>query len=1050
MNPELDRRVHRVLPVPNLHQSPFSSISLLLAVLMIVPPSLVAGVRDARADVANGTCQIVCVEDPPGTINCGSDPDDPDCVGTPVNHICTCADGSSSEQDLNTACDDACANDGGACDLADCFVPPSDQPIEVASLDFFNGNVAPLRLWAFDPDTNRLRFDTILHATLQLIALEQKAIGEVIEDHGLPASDAALVKRWARDRVRAQILTNFNAIIEKDPAARTASEALLYDWLTHLVWKKRIEAAQFALDQYRAWNHAVQLATCDWHSPTREGVVALVRNADGTAGNQTISVGCSPGVDGIPGNDPTPNAGTIEQVLAGQDDGETCFNLPADQSFVINPGGDDTPSYDALTRQRCAGVNNQWDVSLAAHPSVEHFLQYGLAIARKHEIVTPGFASVMGSTFKEEAFGIGLGIAGLAGAGTLARVYSAGGWAFYTKTIAPFSGRTAAKITEAGMKTATGVSTRFAGAIAAALIVFEVIANIVTAVLTLLDIIAYNDVAPKLKAIARAAGNDSESTVTVSENYSYTTGKPNLKTLIATEAGKSEIRFALIEALSPDKEVAGTAPERDPSLYWAQTRADGTPVSTAPLNQLLHVRSWPVNEPFRNVAVGLVGGWFTNEVTGPDGEVTRTLSLGVDYESCDGKQLRAWRVADGQFVSMPMGATAETFDLTETERTDTIQYASFDAANPCLTARINHAPTASGILVAGTQLEGQSISFTATSTDPDGDATSPAWSFGDGGTATGSPVQHAYVDDGSYTVALTASDVYGATGNQRTQSVVIANAKPVVGTIDGPAGRVAPNTTVHLSAAFTDAGVADTHSATWDWGDGTVTSGTVQQGSGSGSVTGAHAYTTGGSYVVKLTVTDDDGGVGVGTFPVTVNQTLSVPDPAKLWIGMVNSDSAAMRLDLQVEVLLGGNVVATGQLLDFKGGSSGFPKAILQSIPLALTSSAEVVPGTTLAVRVGVRATCALGGSRAGRVRLWYGGQPIDSGKKPKPSPGSRVGVQIGSNSSTYYLRGPKAALALATTAGNGRKSIDAKIDSKVKCPDRPFTTFGTWSVVLP
>src|SRR5690606_34961761 len=127
------------------------------------------------------------------------------------------------------------------------------------------------------------------------------------------------------------------------------------------------------------------------------------------------------------------------------------------------------------------------------------------------------------------------------------------------------------------------------------------------------------------------------------------------------------------------------------------------------------------------------------------------------------------------------------------------------------------------------------------------------------------------------------------------------------------------------------------------------TSGTVQQGSGSGSVTGAHAYTTGGSYVVKLTVTDDDGGVGVGTFPVTVNQTLSVPDPAKLWIGMVNSDSAAMRLDLQVEVLLGGNVVATGQLLDFKGGSSGFPKAILQSIPLALTSSAEVVPGTTLA-----------------------------------------------------------------------------------------------------
>src|SRR5262249_28348367 len=151
--------------------------------------------------------------------------------------------------------------------------------------------------------------------------------------------------------------------------------------------------------------------------------------------------------------------------------------------------------------------------------------------------------------------------------------------------------------------------------------------------------------------------------------------------------------------------------------------------------------------------------------------------------------------------------------------------------------------------------------------DPDGDAVTLSWDFGDGTpTATGASVQHTFADNGTYTVTLTPTDALGAKGAATTQKVTIANALPVIGTITGPTGRVSQNTTIDLSAPFTDAGTADTHTATWDWGDGNTTTGTVNEASGSGTVSGSHAYTKGGSFTVSLSVTDDDGGVGHATF----------------------------------------------------------------------------------------------------------------------------------------------------------------------------------------
>jgi PKD repeat protein len=89
----------------------------------------------------------------------------------------------------------------------------------------------------------------------------------------------------------------------------------------------------------------------------------------------------------------------------------------------------------------------------------------------------------------------------------------------------------------------------------------------------------------------------------------------------------------------------------------------------------------------------------------------------------------------------------------------------------------------------------------------------------------------------------------------------------------GPDQDINEGDTVILApATFTDPGVLDTHTATIDWGDGTVEPGAITDNGSDGAVDGSHVYPTAGNYTVTVTVTDDDGGVGSASFLVTVGQ----------------------------------------------------------------------------------------------------------------------------------------------------------------------------------
>jgi len=81
-----------------------------------------------------------------------------------------------------------------------------------------------------------------------------------------------------------------------------------------------------------------------------------------------------------------------------------------------------------------------------------------------------------------------------------------------------------------------------------------------------------------------------------------------------------------------------------------------------------------------------------------------------------------------------------------------------DTATVAITAT-NAAPVAA---LSASAMQGQapfSIDFSASaSTDPNGDALTFAWDFGDGATGSGETVSHTYTAAGEYTVVLTASD----------------------------------------------------------------------------------------------------------------------------------------------------------------------------------------------------------------------------------------------------------------------------------------------------
>ncbi len=185
----------------------------------------------------------------------------------------------------------------------------------------------------------------------------------------------------------------------------------------------------------------------------------------------------------------------------------------------------------------------------------------------------------------------------------------------------------------------------------------------------------------------------------------------------------------------------------------------------------------------------------------------------------------------------------------------------------------NVAPAITSLTATTPLVEGTAGTFSGAATDVPSDSISYTWNYGDGTSGTGASTTHAYADNGTYTVTLTATDNGGASSSSST-TVTVTNADPVIGAgVSPPSGNEGVSVTFVGSA--TDPGAADTLTYTWNWGDGSSSTGAVS----------SHAYGDDGVYAVTLTVTDDDGGSAVSSSVISIANVApvisasSVPTP---------------------------------------------------------------------------------------------------------------------------------------------------------------------------
>ena len=89
------------------------------------------------------------------------------------------------------------------------------------------------------------------------------------------------------------------------------------------------------------------------------------------------------------------------------------------------------------------------------------------------------------------------------------------------------------------------------------------------------------------------------------------------------------------------------------------------------------------------------------------------------------------------------------------------------------TGSSNRSPDANIMVQDTTVRVGETVSFDGTgSSDPDGDALTYKWNFGDGGTSTAKSIQHAFATNGEFAVTLTVADTNGQTDQAAVKIVV--------------------------------------------------------------------------------------------------------------------------------------------------------------------------------------------------------------------------------------------------------------------------------------
>jgi parallel beta-helix repeat protein len=160
---------------------------------------------------------------------------------------------------------------------------------------------------------------------------------------------------------------------------------------------------------------------------------------------------------------------------------------------------------------------------------------------------------------------------------------------------------------------------------------------------------------------------------------------------------------------------------------------------------------------------------------------------------------------------------------------------------------------------------GDVVRFVDHSWDLDGQILNRTWDLGDGSVEYGDEVHHSYSESGNFTVTVWVMD-NNRQWDSASKTITVQNRLPVAVIFSS---AVFPE--VNETISFTDGSYdpdGDIVSWLWELGDGTNTT----------EKNPSHSYSEKGTYTIKLTVWDDDGGSSSGLSSIVVGNEAPVAD----------------------------------------------------------------------------------------------------------------------------------------------------------------------------
>ena len=197
------------------------------------------------------------------------------------------------------------------------------------------------------------------------------------------------------------------------------------------------------------------------------------------------------------------------------------------------------------------------------------------------------------------------------------------------------------------------------------------------------------------------------------------------------------------------------------------------------------------------------------------------------------------------------------------------------------------------------------------------------WAFGDGNTASGQEVSHAYAFSGTFIVTLTVRDSFNRSASSKQTLVVGAGTPPTAVITVSP---TSPNVddTVFFSATQSTPGPQRTIVGyAWDFGDGSTGTGA--------NVT--HVYPVADNYAVVLTVTDDKG--QTGTVATTVTVTASGPTAVFTVSPTAPVVGETVRFNATASTATDGRTIVAYEWFFGDGGTSGLGSVVTHSYATA-------------------------------------------------------------------------------------------------------------------